>query len=84
MICQIILPSEEEVTQLLIDVCEECEELLVEAGRKCRLALSIDANDVRALYNWSLALSFRGQLIADIGPVCIIILTSLDLPVSAL
>ncbi|XP_057417384.1 uncharacterized protein LOC130711687 [Lotus japonicus] len=62
------ITSEEEVTQLLIDVCEECEELLVEAGRKYRLALSIDANDVRALYNWGLALSFRGQLISDIGP----------------
>ncbi|XP_061345222.1 uncharacterized protein LOC133291056 isoform X2 [Gastrolobium bilobum] len=60
--------SKEEVAPLLIDVCEECEELLVEAGRKYRLALSIDANDVRALYNWGLALSFRGQLIADIGP----------------
>jgi hypothetical protein len=59
--------------QLLIDVCEECEELLVNAGRKYRLALSIDSNDVRALYNWGLALSFRGQLIADIGPVRIIL-----------
>ena len=65
------ITSKEEVAPLLIDVCEECEELLVEAGRKYRLALSIDANDVRALYNWGLALSFRGQLIADIGPVCI-------------
>ncbi|MED6179851.1 hypothetical protein PIB30_004906 [Stylosanthes scabra] len=62
------ITSKEEVAPLLIDVCEECEELLVEAGRKYRLALSIDANDVRALYNWGLALSFRGQLIADIGP----------------
>ncbi|KAJ1390204.1 Tetratricopeptide-like helical domain superfamily [Sesbania bispinosa] len=62
------ITSKEEGRQLLIDVCEECEELLVEAGRKYRLALSIDANDVRALYNWGLALSFRGQLIADIGP----------------
>ncbi|KAG5039295.1 hypothetical protein AAZX31_05G009200 [Glycine max] len=60
--------SKEEVAPFLIDVCEECEELLVEAGRKYRLALSIDSNDVRALYNWGLALSFRGQLIADIGP----------------
>ncbi|CAL5408776.1 unnamed protein product [Camellia sinensis] len=42
--------------------------LLVEAGRKYRLALSIDGNDTRALYNWGLALSFRAQLIADIGP----------------
>ncbi|TKY54894.1 hypothetical protein E2542_SST19308 [Spatholobus suberectus] len=62
------ITSKEEVAPFLIDVCEECEELLVEAGRKYRLALSIDANDMRALYNWGLALSFRGQLIADIGP----------------
>ncbi|KAM0942269.1 putative tetratricopeptide-like helical domain superfamily [Dioscorea sansibarensis] len=58
----------EEVASVLIDVCEECEELLIEAGRKYRSALSIDGNDVRALYNWGLALSFRAQLIADIGP----------------
>ncbi|KAL2338335.1 hypothetical protein Fmac_012781 [Flemingia macrophylla] len=62
------ITSKEEVAPYLIDVCEECEELLVKAGRKYRLALTIDANDVRALYNWGLALSFRGQLIADIGP----------------
>ncbi|CAJ1944436.1 unnamed protein product [Sphenostylis stenocarpa] len=62
------ITSKEDVSSFLIDVCEECEELLVQAGRKYRLALSIDANDVRALYNWGLALSFRGQLIADIGP----------------
>ncbi|KAE9601833.1 hypothetical protein Lal_00040881 [Lupinus albus] len=62
------ITSNEEVAPLLVDVCDECEQLLVEAGRKYRLALSIDANDVRALYNWGLALSFRGQLIADIGP----------------
>ncbi|MCI01360.1 hypothetical protein A2U01_0022385, partial [Trifolium medium] len=62
------ISSKDEAMQLLIDVCEECEELLVNAGRKYRLALSIDSNDVRALYNWGLALSFRGQLIADIGP----------------
>ncbi|CAL5198583.1 unnamed protein product [Lathyrus oleraceus] len=62
------ITSKEEAMQLLIEVCEECEELLVNAGRKYRLALSIDSNDVRALYNWGLALSFRGQLVADIGP----------------
>ncbi|KAL5065044.1 hypothetical protein RYX36_026781 [Vicia faba] len=62
------ITSKDEAMQLLIDVCEECEELLVNAGRKYRLALSIDSNDVRALYNWGLALSFRGQLVADIGP----------------
>lgn len=61
-----------EITSGLINVCEECEELLVEAGRKYRLALSIDGNDVRALYNWGLALNFRAQLIADIGPVSIL------------
>ncbi|KAH7669176.1 TPR-like protein [Dioscorea alata] len=60
--------SREEAASVLIDMCEECEELLIEAGRKYRSALSIDGNDVRALYNWGLALSFRAQLIADIGP----------------
>ncbi|KAH9762172.1 hypothetical protein KPL70_000714 [Citrus sinensis] len=49
--------------KLLVDACEECEELLVKAGRKYMLALSIDGNDVRALYNWGLALFFLVQLI---------------------
>nr|CAD1821052.1 unnamed protein product [Ananas comosus var. bracteatus] len=60
--------SRESVASVLVDVCEECEGLLVEAGRKYRIALSIDGSDVKALYNWGLALSFRAQLIADIGP----------------
>ncbi|KAJ4850782.1 hypothetical protein Tsubulata_013833 [Turnera subulata] len=60
--------QKDKVASVLVDVCEECEELLVEAGRKYRMALSIDGNDARALYNWGLALSFRAQLIADIGP----------------
>lgn len=60
--------KKDKIASVLVNVCEECEELLVEAGRKYRLALSIDGNDVRALYNWGLALSFRAQLIADIGP----------------
>ncbi|OVA00571.1 hypothetical protein BVC80_9087g68 [Macleaya cordata] len=60
--------SKDRIASALIDVCEECEELLVEAGRKYRMALSIDGSDVRALYNWGLALSYRAQLIADIGP----------------
>ncbi|KAL7604036.1 hypothetical protein Lser_V15G16458 [Lactuca serriola] len=60
--------NREEFVDYLVNVCEECEELLVKAGRKYRLALSIDGNDMRALYNWGLALSFRAQLIADIGP----------------
>ncbi|XP_050147028.1 uncharacterized protein LOC126622360 isoform X1 [Malus sylvestris] len=60
--------SKDDIASVLINVCEECEELLVEAGRRYRMALSIDGNDVRALYNWGLALTFRAQLIADIGP----------------
>lgn len=60
--------SKEELASVLINVCQECEELLVEAGRKYRSALAIDGDDMRALYNWGLALSFRAQLIADIGP----------------
>lgn len=32
------------------------------------MTLSIDGNAIRALYNWGISLSFRAQLIADIGP----------------
>ncbi|PSS10250.1 Maturase [Actinidia chinensis var. chinensis] len=60
--------SKDRIASVLVNVCEECEELLVEAGRKYKLALSIDGDDMRAMYNWGLALSFRAQLIADIGP----------------
>ncbi|KAM1213595.1 hypothetical protein PS2_004987 [Malus domestica] len=60
--------SKDDIASLLINVCEECEELLVEAGRRYRMALSIDGNDMRTLYNWGLALTFRAQLISDIGP----------------
>lgn len=62
------VPREDKITSYLVNVCEECEELLIKAGRQYRLALSIDGNDVKALYNWGIALSLRGQLIADIGP----------------
>ncbi|KAF0910137.1 hypothetical protein E2562_001356 [Oryza meyeriana var. granulata] len=60
--------SRENISSALVDVCEECESLLVEAGRSYRMALSIDSGDVKALYNWGLALIFRAQLLADIGP----------------
>ncbi|KAB2078067.1 hypothetical protein ES319_A06G136000v1 [Gossypium barbadense] len=58
----------DKIIPLLVSACEECEDLLVRAGRKYQVALSIDGDDVRSLYNWGLALSFRAQLIADIGP----------------
>lgn len=60
--------TRENISSALVDVCEECESLLVEAGRSYRTALSIDPDDVKALYNWGLALIFRAQLLADIGP----------------
>ncbi|KAL6573943.1 hypothetical protein OROHE_001485 [Orobanche hederae] len=60
--------NKDEIISALVNVCEKCEELLIQAGRKYKLALSIDGNDMRALYNWGLALTFRAQLIADIGP----------------
>ncbi|XP_074303356.1 uncharacterized protein LOC141637836 [Silene latifolia] len=61
-------PNRDRIETLLGQTCEECETLLVQAGRKYRTALTIDGNDLRALYNWGLALFFRAQLIADIGP----------------
>ncbi|KAL4626765.1 hypothetical protein ACB092_05G121000 [Castanea dentata] len=42
------ITSKDEIASVLVNVCEECEELLVEAGRKYRLALSIDGNDEAA------------------------------------
>ncbi|CAA6666598.1 unnamed protein product [Spirodela intermedia] len=60
--------KKEKMVSALVDVCEECEELLIDAGRNYKMVLSIDENDVRALYNWGLALSFRAELIADAGP----------------
>lgn len=60
--------SRDNISSALVGVCEECESLLVEAGRSYRTALSIDSGDVKALYNWGLALIFRAQLLADIGP----------------
>ncbi|CAH9110316.1 unnamed protein product [Cuscuta epithymum] len=59
----------EEIASYLGNVCEECEELLIKAGRQYKLALLIDGNDMRAMYKWGLALSFRAQLILDIGPL---------------
>lgn len=55
------------IEQVLQAVCEECEELLIQAGRKYRMALSINNSDIRALYNWGLALCFRAQLISGGG-----------------
>ncbi|CAI9117952.1 OLC1v1019444C1 [Oldenlandia corymbosa var. corymbosa] len=59
----------DKLSSALVNVCNECEELLVTAGRNYKLALSSDGNDMKALYNWALALFFRAQLIADIGPI---------------
>lgn len=59
--------EEVAIRQTLQVVCEECEELFVEAGRKYRMALSINKNDIRALYNWGLALCSRAQLISEEG-----------------
>eukprot|EP00250_Pteridium_aquilinum_P014308 c21907_g1_i1 orf=442-1833(-) len=52
---------------LIPNVCEECEKLLVEAGRKFGKGVSMDKRDGHALYNWGLALFFRARLIAADG-----------------
>eukprot|EP00850_Spirogloea_muscicola_P012324 SM000079S22442 [mRNA] locus=s79:272883:275310:- [translate_table: standard] len=44
---------------------DECEQLLMDAGRKYRAALSLDNRDARALHNWGLALCYRGHLLAE-------------------
>jgi hypothetical protein len=56
----------EETLQM---ISKECEELLVQAGRKYRAVLSISNRDIPALYNWGLALCLRAQLVAS-GQVC--------------
>ncbi|GAY34469.1 hypothetical protein CUMW_011610 [Citrus unshiu] len=40
--------NKDKIASLLVDACEQCEELLVKAGRKYRSALSIDGNDEMA------------------------------------
>ena len=52
---------------LIERLCGECEQALVEAGRRYRSALSLDNRDARAVFNWGLALCFRGQLLAEEG-----------------
>ena len=61
--------KKEKMVSALVNVCEECEQLLIDAGRNYKMILAIDEMDVKALYNWGLALSFRAELIADTGPV---------------
>ncbi|KAI5069753.1 hypothetical protein GOP47_0016054 [Adiantum capillus-veneris] len=48
-------------------VCEECEKLLMEAGRKFGKAVSLDKSNDFALYNWGQALFYRARLIAADG-----------------
>eukprot|EP00271_Cylindrocystis_brebissonii_P019068 TRINITY_DN562_c2_g1_i1.p1 TRINITY_DN562_c2_g1~~TRINITY_DN562_c2_g1_i1.p1 ORF type:complete len:511 (+),score=46.71 TRINITY_DN562_c2_g1_i1:241-1773(+) len=54
-----------QIMNSVYEVADECEQLLIEAGRKFRAALTMDASDVKALFNWGLALSCRGHLITD-------------------
>ena len=44
-------------------ICNECEGLLVEAGRKYHMVLLMNKMDEHAMYCWGLALFFRGRLI---------------------
>lgn len=48
-------------------LCEECEKLLVEAGRKFGKTVSMDKSNASALYNWGLALFYRARLITADG-----------------
>lgn len=64
---RLAMTERETMAETLQEVCEECDQLLVEAGRKYRTALSLDKHDVRSLYNWGLALCFRARLIEEGG-----------------
>ncbi|GJP49057.1 hypothetical protein CLOM_g8324, partial [Closterium sp. NIES-68] len=54
-----------EAAAVMDRLADECEQLLVQAGRQYRQALSMDKRDARALFNWGLALCYRGQLVAE-------------------
>ncbi|CAI5464021.1 unnamed protein product [Closterium sp. Yama58-4] len=54
-----------EAAAVMDRLADECEQLLVQAGRQYRQALSMDRRDARALFNWGLALCYRGQLVAE-------------------
>lgn len=64
---RLAMTERETIAETLQEVCEECDQLLVEAGRKYRTALSLDKHDVRSLYNWGLALCFRARLTEEGG-----------------
>jgi len=64
---RLAMTERETIAETLLEVCEECDQLLVEAGRKYRTALSLDKHDVRSLYNWGLALCFRARLTEEGG-----------------
>ncbi|KAH7405416.1 hypothetical protein KP509_15G069300 [Ceratopteris richardii] len=58
------LPTLEE---MIPNICEQCEILLVEAGRKFARAVSINKGNGSAMCNWGLALFYRARLIAADG-----------------
>ncbi|MCO5605872.1 hypothetical protein L7F22_060056 [Adiantum nelumboides] len=62
--------SEETATTLenmIPKVCEECEKLLIEAGRNFGKAVSLDKSNDFALHSWGIALFHRARLIATDG-----------------
>ncbi|GLJ13968.1 hypothetical protein SUGI_0223380 [Cryptomeria japonica] len=64
---RLAMMDRDTIAETLHQVCEECDKLLVEAGRKYRKALLLDKYDLRSLYNWGLALCFRAQLFSGGG-----------------
>lgn len=64
---KLAVTERETIAETIREVCEECDQLLVEAGRKYRTALLLDKYDVKSLYNWGLALCFRARLTEEGG-----------------
>lgn len=64
---KLAVTERETIAETIQEVCEECDQLLVEAGRKYRTALLLDKHDVKSLYNWGLALCFRARLTEEGG-----------------
>lgn len=57
--------NEENLEIFIGELAQDCEDLLVQAGRMYRSVLSVQPGHGKALLNWGLALSFRAELLLE-------------------